>query len=68
MSAANVFLKCSLLSLWLLGCSLIVLYILIFFILCFCFVLKDELGGLQYVEMIVIDNLIFGRKWCYRDQ
>lgn len=68
MSAANVFLNCSLFSLWLLGCSLIVLYILIFFILCFCFVLKDELGGLQYVQVIIIDNLIFGRKWCCRDQ
>jgi len=67
-SAANVFLNCSLFSLWLLGCSLIVLYILIFFILCFCFVLKDELGGLQYVQVIIIDNLIFGRKWCCRDQ
>jgi len=67
-SVANVFLNCSLFSLWLLGCSLIVLYILIFFILCFCFVLKGELGGLQYVQMIIIDNLIFGRKWCCRDQ
>jgi len=26
--------------------------------------LKDKLGGLQYIQMIIIDNLIFGRKWC----
>jgi len=38
------------------------LYILIFFILCFCLVLKDELGGLHCVQMIIIDNLIFSRK------
>jgi len=26
-------------------------------------VLKDELGGLHCVQMIIIDNLIFSRKW-----
>lgn len=41
------------------------LYIDIFYTV--FFVLKDELGGLQYVQMIIIDNLIFGRKWCCRD-
>lgn len=63
MSVVNVFLNCSLFSLWLCVCVLIVLYILIFFVLCFCFVLNDEVGDFQYVQ-IIIDNLIFGRKCC----